>query len=80
MTPVALRAFLHEYRIAFPVGVDAPSGHAGDPLPVTMRAYGMQGAPSLLLIDRQGHLRQHAFGVHDDLAVGAAIATRLAGG
>ncbi len=80
MTPVALRAFLHEYRIAFPVGVDAPSPQADEPVPLTMRAYGMQGTPSLLLIDRQGQLRQHAFGVHDDLAVGAAIATLLAGG
>ncbi|WP_323037114.1 redoxin domain-containing protein [Pararhodobacter sp.] len=24
MTPIALRAFLHEYRIRFPVAVDAP--------------------------------------------------------
>ena len=24
MTPVALQAFLHEYRIGFPVGVDMP--------------------------------------------------------
>lgn len=80
MTPVSLQAFLHEYRIAFAVGVDAPSADARQPIPVTMRAYGMQGTPSLLLIDRNGHLRQHAFGAVDDLALGAAIATLIAEG
>lgn len=80
MTPVSLQAFLHEYRIAFAVGVDAPSADARQPNPVTMQAYGMQGTPSLLLIDRNGHLRQHAFGAVDDLALGAAIATLIAEG
>ena len=75
MTPVSLQAFLHEYRITFAVGVDAPSADARDPIPATMRAYGMQGTPSLVLIDRNGHLRHHAFGAEDDLALGAAIAT-----
>lgn len=78
MTPVSLQAFLHEYRIAFPVGVDAPSADARDPIPATMRAYGMQGTPSLVLIDRQGDLRRHTFGAEDDLALGAAIATLIA--
>lgn len=77
MTPVALEAFLYEYRIAFPVGVDA---HAdGDPVPLTMRAYGLRGTPSLLLIDREGNLRRHRFGAEDDLVVGAAIGALLAG-
>ena len=75
MTPVSLQAFLHEYRITFAVGVDAPSADARDPIPATMRAYGMQGTPSLVLIDRNGHLRHHAFGAEDDLALGAAVAT-----
>nr|HRO16492.1 TlpA disulfide reductase family protein [Paracoccus sp. (in: a-proteobacteria)] len=44
MTPVALGAFLSEYRIAFPVGVDRP-GEDG-PLPATMRAWGLQGTPT----------------------------------
>ena len=78
MTPVSLEAFLHENRIAFPVGVDAPAAEAGDPLPQTMRAYGMQGTPTLLLYDRGGRLRRHAFGTEDDLLLGAAIATLLA--
>lgn len=78
MAPVSLRAFLHEYRIGFPVGVDAASDDPRDPVPVTMRAYAMQGTPSLLLIDRHGDLRHHAFGAEDDLALGAAIATLVA--
>ena len=80
MTPVCLRAFLHEYRIAFPVGVDASSADARNPIPVTMQAYGMQGTPSLVLIDRNGHLRHQAFGAEDDLALGAAIATLVVEG
>ena len=75
MTPIALQAFLHEYRIGFPVGVDAPNADARNPVPVTMQAYAMQGTPSLVLIDRHGHLRHHSFGTVDDLALGAAIAT-----
>lgn len=70
MRPVALRAFLHEYRIAFPVGVDEPDG-AG--LPHTMRAYGMEGTPTTLLIDRQGDLRRRVLGHPPDLQLGAEI-------
>lgn len=76
MTVVSLRAFLHEYRIAFPVGIDAPG--AEGPVPQTMQAYGLHGTPSLLLIDRAGRLRRHSFGADDDVTVGAAIATLLA--
>ena len=78
MTPVSLRAFLHEYRVSFPVGVDTPGPDPQDPIPATMRAYGLQGTPSLLLIDRRGDLRLHAFGAAEDLALGAAIATLVA--
>jgi peroxiredoxin len=78
MTPVSLEAFLHEYRIAFPVGVDAPSTDPRQPIPVTMQTYGLQGTPSLILIDRAGRVRHHAFGAEDDLAVGAAIAMLVA--
>ncbi len=74
MSPVSLEAFLHEYRIPFPVGVDAPAAEPGDPVPVTMRAYGFQGTPSLILIDRRGDLRLHVFGAVEDMALGAAIA------
>jgi peroxiredoxin len=76
MTPTALRAFLHEYRITFPVAVDHP-GENG-PLPRTMEALRLQGTPSLLLFDRRGALRAHHFGQVHDLVIGAEIATLLA--
>lgn len=76
MTPVALAAFLHEYRIGFPVAVDRPGGEG--PIPHTMAAYGMRGTPSLVLIDRAGNVRRHAFGAEDDLRVGAEIGWLMA--
>ena len=72
----SLRAFVHEYRLQFPVGVDAP-GPDGDPMPRTMRAYAMQGTPTTLLFDARGRLRLQAFGMHDDLLLGAQIGTLL---
>lgn len=72
----SLRAFVHEYRIGFPVGVDEPS--ADGPIPRTMQAYAMQGTPTLVLIDAQGRLRRQVFGRHDDLLLGAELATLLA--
>lgn len=76
MEPHALQAFLHEYRINFPVGIDAP-GEDSDPRPLTMRRYGMQGTPTTLLIDGAGRLRRHLFGGHEDLLLGAEIQTLL---
>ena len=73
MTPVSLEAFLHEYRIGFPVGVDLAG--TDDPIPQTMRAYGMRGTPTLCLIDAQGRLRHQHFGQASDLLVGAQLAT-----
>ena len=71
----SLKAFLHEYRVTFPVGVDAPG--EGDHIPRTMRAYAMQGTPTTVLIDAQGYVRRQVFGVHDDLVLGAEIQTLL---
>jgi hypothetical protein len=75
MTPVSLEAFLHEYRIAFPVGVDAHDRPGG--MPITMTRYQLRGTPSLVLIDRAGTIRLSAFGHIDDLTVGATIARLL---
>jgi hypothetical protein len=75
-TPAALAAFLHEYRIGFPVALDAHG--EGDPIPRTMRAYGLRGTPSTLLIDKSGRLRMHEFGHVDDLVLGATIGSLLA--
>ena len=74
MTPVSLKAFLHEYRISFPVGVDEAGSGA---LPKTMEAYRMQGTPSTILIDKTGHLRSHQFGDVSEMKLGAEIATLL---
>ena len=72
MTPVSLEAFLYEYRITFPVGVDAHT--PGVTLPITMGRYQLRGTPSLVLVDRSGRIRLNAFGQADDLAVGAILA------
>ena len=65
-----LKAFLHEWRIRFPVAIDAPGE---GPLPRTMQAWGLEGTPSLILIDRQGQMRARHFGQVEDLALGAEI-------
>lgn len=76
MGPEALEAFLHEYRIQFPVGVDEPAAD-GHPVPMTMRAYQMRGTPTTILIDGLGRLRRQVFGSDTDLALGAAIGMLL---
>ena len=76
MGPETLAVYLHEYRIRHPVGVDLhEEGHA---IPITMRDYGMQGTPTLVLIDRKGQVRRQHFGLVDDLRLGAELATLLA--
>lgn len=70
MGPNALRAFLHEYRIHFPVGVDEPDGVS---LPHTMRTYRFEGTPTTVLIDTKGRLRRQTLGHIPDLQLGAEI-------
>lgn len=67
----SLKAFLHEYRVNFPVAIDKPSERIT--IPETMNLYNMQGTPTTLLIDRQGRLRKHQFGHTPDLLLGAEI-------
>ena len=76
MTPVSLAAFIHEYRLGFPIAVDRPDPQG--PVPCTMAAYGLRGTPSLILIDRRGNIRHHGFGAEDDLRIGADIALLMA--
>lgn len=71
MGPEALKVFMHEYRIAFPVGVDRAV--PGSPLPATMQRYALRGTPSLMVIGRDGRLRLNHFGNLDDLALGALL-------
>lgn len=76
MTTDALRAFVHEYRLTFPIAIDRAS--KDHPLPLTMRAYGMQGTPTVVLIDALGRLRARHFGQVSDLVLGAEIGRLLA--
>lgn len=75
MTPVSLEAFIHEFRLTFPIGVDQP-GERGL-IPVTMARYEMRGTPMAVLIGRDGRIHHHGFGQEDDMALGAIIATLL---
>lgn len=77
MGPEALRAFLSEFRVTFPVAVDRHE-ESGHNIPVTMRAYDLQGTPSQVLLDRRGRIRSSTFGVVDDLALGTQIGRLLA--
>lgn len=71
----ALTAFVHEYRLRFPIAIDRPGGDG--PVPVTMRRYGFRGTPSVALVDHRGLLRMSHFGRADDLALGAMIGRLL---
>ncbi len=75
MQRVSLEAFVHEYRLSFPVGIDEASRDG--PVPATMRAWGLRGTPSLVLLDRDGLVRLHEFGAVPDLRLGAAIAAAM---
>ena len=70
-SPAVLKAFIHEYRLRFPIALDQPN--SASPIPLTMERYKMRGTPSLVLIDRHGLVRKHAFGAVDDLRIGAEI-------
>ena len=76
MAVVSLKAFLHENRISFPVAVDEPQ-MPDQTIPATMQLYGMQGTPTIMLIDRQGHLRRKSFGHVDDMQLGAEVMVLL---
>jgi hypothetical protein len=76
MTEVSLKAFLHEYRIPFPVAIDLPSVDKS-PLPETMKSYQLGGTPSLILVDKRGQLRKVKMGHEQDLILGAELMTLL---
>jgi peroxiredoxin len=76
MQPVSLKAFLHENRVSFPVGIDE-TNMPQHPTPKTMQLYGMQGTPTMMLIDRNGQLRRMSFGHIDDMQLGAEIMALL---
>jgi thiol-disulfide isomerase/thioredoxin len=72
----ALRVFVQEYRLTYPIGVDQSSEY--DDIPLTMQSYRLRGTPSLMLIDRAGTLRVNHFGRMEDLQLGALIGQLLA--
>lgn len=76
MTPVSLAAFIQEYRLTFPIGVDAAV--EGTPIPETMGRYGMRGTPTTIIVGRNGAIRHHGFGQEDDMALGAMLSSALA--
>lgn len=75
MNPDALRVFVNEYRWSFPIGIDRPMG---DGIPATMRAYHLEGTPSVILLDRLGCIRLQHLGHIDDLTLGSTMGKLLA--
>lgn len=73
-TREALAAFAHEYRLTFPIGIDRQDQR----IPATMRAYDMQGTPTLVVIDRGGLRRFQRFGHVDDMMLGSVLGSLLA--
>lgn len=71
MQEKSLKAYLHEFRVKFPVGIDSPS--KSESIPQTMKLYQMQGTPTWIIIDKQGDIQTHAFGAMSDLTLGAEI-------
>lgn len=71
MKPVSLQAFIHEFKINYPVGVD----EAGDPgpMPITMETYRLRGTPSTVLINRKGEMAASSFGHLDEMTLGATL-------
>ncbi|MBN50577.1 MAG: alkyl hydroperoxide reductase [Spongiibacteraceae bacterium] len=76
MTPAALKVFAHEYKLKYPIAIDRASPHGV--VPCTMSAYDIQGTPSLVLIDRKGHVRYSYFGMLEDMLLGSMIGQLLA--
>ncbi|MFC6633045.1 peroxiredoxin family protein [Microbulbifer taiwanensis] len=76
MNPDALKVFAREFRLAFPIAVDQPAENSA--VPVTMQKLGLQGTPSLVLIDKRGLIRFSRFGQVSDMQLGGMIGQLLA--
>lgn len=66
----ALKAFIHEYKLQFPIAIDAPGDGR---IPITMQALQLKGTPSTLIWNPSGELCVKQFGHIDDLALGVMI-------
>ncbi|MGH1472627.1 MAG: peroxiredoxin family protein [Cellvibrionaceae bacterium] len=71
MTSKALKAFVHEYRLSFPIAIDKPSDN--NAIPCTMTSFQMKGTPTLIILDKNGYLRVNYFGRMNDMQVGSII-------
>lgn len=76
MTPDALRVFVKEYRLHFPIAIDRPV--AGSSVPATMRQWRLEGTPTLMVFGRDGELALQHFGHLDDLRLGAVLGELIA--
>lgn len=72
----ALQAFIQEYRLRFPIGLDQPDPPRS--IPLTMQSLSLRGTPSLVVLDAQGRVRLHHFGPFDDLRLGTLLGRLLA--
>ena len=78
MKEISLRAFMHEFRVKFPVGIDKESIRTKGFIPQTMEKYSMQGTPSLLIYDKKGELKLQHFGHLEDMELGFILGTLIA--
>ncbi len=72
----ALRVYVAEFRVPFPIAIDQPAENG--PVPVTMAKLGLQGTPSTVLVDRAGNISLSHFGVLSDMQLGAMVGQLLA--
>lgn len=75
MQKKSLQAFLSEFRYDFPVAIDQHKD--GDKLPETMKKYALNGTPSLVIIDKNGKIREILFGQVNDLVLGIKLGKLL---
>lgn len=76
MGPDALRTFVSEFGLTFPVAIDRAV--EGRSIPATMSRYQLQGTPSTIVADKAGRIRHQSLGAVDDLQLGALLGRLLA--
>ncbi|AOS95774.1 hypothetical protein AUP74_00302 [Microbulbifer aggregans] len=76
MNPDALRVYVAEFQLQFPIAIDQPAENS--PVPVTMARLELQGTPSTVLVDRTGNIRFSHFGILSDMQLGAMVGQLLA--
>ncbi len=76
MTVDALKAFVAEYGICFPIAIDRPSESGA--IPKTMSRYQMGGTPTIIVLDKKSSIRLNHFGRMSDMQIGSIIGSLLA--